>query len=431
MKNEKFLEKQLADLLNKGSDKQDLLNLKGKIENTIQYIDDRDKEEIISGLEQEIIEESQKFLQQHNDLNQELLTALSTCIYLPDFKTGDYKIKFISGKNSSGIDVNDSTLFDVASITKMYSLLLIFKLAEFNIISLNDKISDLDSDFSNLGDFTINDLIRMCGELYTNGAIKNATTKEEAYEILKTVCLKSNDRSRNQYTDLGMIVLSKVIEKKVSEYLGQTLTYDQIMNKYILEPFGLSNTQFNPSSSNVAGNANDMSLVHDPKSRILGGAVGSAGIFTNADDLAKLAKEMYRVTYADYNSIKNIVSPQNLQMMGTVIFPDSPQNNKGLVGLYQKNMDREKKWLQPLVYADQSFTAQGFTGAVATFDPKNKIHNSFLFDSIKTGENNKPDGFMQAFNVYQKFIVGETITLYIVKKYYDQILKDNSYDKTI
>ena len=170
---------------------------------------------------------------------------------------------------------------------------------------------------------------------------------------------------------------------------------------------------------NLAGNGNKLGLVHDPKSRILGGAVGSAGIFTNADDLAKLAREMYLIDYVNYDLLKNIVSPNNLKQMGTVIFPNSPQSNKGLVGIYQKNPDRANKWLNPLVYGDNSFTAQGFTGAVASFDPKNRIHNNYLFSSIKDGEGKKPDGFLDAFGKYQRFIVSKTLSLLVAKKYYE------------
>ena len=392
-------------------------------------VDNNSPSELINNFSKEILERSYEFLNEQNVEKENLIEGLSTCIYLPDIN-GEYKLKFVGGKTSEGFDVNDETLFDIASITKMYTLLLTFKLEEFGYLSLNNKIVDLDSRFTGLEDFTIKDLILLCGILYTNGNVKDGVDINDANKILQTVYLKSNDRNANTYTDLGMIVLSKVIEKIMSEKLGREVLFDEIMNEYLFKPFDLNSTKFNPVNYNLAGNGNKEGLVHDPKARILGGAVGSAGIFTNADDLAKLAKEMYLVNYANYDYIKNLVSPKNLKSMGTVTFPNAPQNNKGLVGLYQKNPDRENKWLNPLVYGDNSFTAQGFTGAAASFDPINRIHNSYLFSSIKEGQPKKPDGFLPAFGKYQKYIVSKTLSLLIAKKYYEMQSENLNIDQT-
>lgn len=429
MRKNEFIDMQIEELLKNGSDSVDLKLVKEEINKLMKDIDNNSPNEFINNFSKEILEKSYEFINEKNSENETLVEALSTCIYLPD-KNGEYKLKFIGGKTSDGIDINDDTLFDIASITKMYTLLLTFKLEELGYLNINDKVVDLDNCFKGLEDFTIKDLILLCGVLYTNGNVKDGVDINSANEILQTVYLKSNDRENNTYTDLGMIVLSKLIEKVMSEKLGKELSFDQIMNEYLLKPFGLDNTKFNPDNYNLAGNGNKDGLVHDPKARILGGAVGSAGIFTNADDLAKLAREMYIVNYTNYDYMKNIVSPDNLKRMGTVTFPNSPQSNKGLVGLYQKNPDRENKWLNPLLYGDNSFTAQGFTGSVASFDPVNKVHNSYLFGSIKDGQAKKPDGFLTAFGKYQKYIVTKTLSLLVAKKYYDLQISDNNIDQT-
>jgi len=429
MKKENFIDEQLQQFIKNGSDTSDLKKVAEELKSMMKEAENNSPNEFMELFSKEIIEKSYEFMTQTNTEKETLVEALSTCIYLPD-KNGEYKVKFLGGKTSDGLDVNKDTLFDVASITKMYTLLLTFKLEELGYLNLNDKIVTLDDRFKGLEDFTIKDLVLLCGILYTNGNVKDGSNIEEANKILQTVYLKSNDRTRNTYTDLGMIALSKAIEKVMSEKLGKQMSYDEIMDKYLLKPFGLNDTKFNPENYNLAGNGNKLGLVHDPKARILGGAVGSAGIFTNADDLAKLAKEMYVVNNCNYDYFKNLVSPKNLKQMGTITFPDSPQNNKGLVGLYQKNEDRENKWLHPLVYGNNSFTAQGFTGAVASFDPTNKIHNNYLFSAIKDEQPKKTDGFMDAFKKYQAYIVTKTLSLLIVKRYYDLQNIENNIDQT-
>lgn|SRR5574344_148704 len=425
-----FINKKLDELIKNGSNVEDIEKIKPTIIADFNMLDDKDPDKIMGKLSDEILMTSKEFIESKNSLSQSYLDGLSTGIYLRDQNTGDYKITFLGGKNNTGGLVDNNTKFDIASVTKMFTLLLTFKLVENGFFNLDDKIADLDSRFKGLDDFTINDILKLCGELYTNGNPKDGKTVEEANKILETIYLKDNDRSRNLYTDLGGIVLSKVIEKIVSEKSGKNVTYAEIMDKYIIKPFNLDMTGFNPINDNLAGNGNSIGLVHDPKSRALGGAVGSAGIFTNSNDLAKLAKEMFTVNYTNYNYIKNLVSKDNLIKMGTVTFPDAKQNNKGLLGMYQKNDDRENKWLDPLIYGEHTFTAQGFTGATAIFDTKNQIHNSFLVNSIKDGEPKKPDGFLLAFKSYEYFIVGKTMELYLIKKYYDTMIQNNSIDKT-
>lgn len=433
-----FVEQQLEELIKKGSNKQDLLQLKSKMLISLRGIDLKTPEEAISNVIEEIEESSRLFLESTNEFCDHYVDGLSTCIYLPSFKGGDYKIKFIGGVDSFGYPIDTDTEFDIASISKMFTLLLTFKLVEYGYFQMDTKIADMDIRFQQLGNFTVEDILKLCGEIYTVGRVDGAATKEEAMKILETIYVKSDDRTKNLYTDMGLIALGEAITKVVHNQHPQLDSYDKIMKEFLCKPFGLYNTEYNPTALSIAGNGNDLGVVHDPKARILGGAIGSAGIFTHSDDLAKLAKEMYRVNYVHYDYIEHLVSKRNLQAMGTIIFPDSPYSHKGLVGLYQKHPDRENKWLQPLVYSDGSFTAQGFTGAVASFDPNNLIHNNILVNAIKPDakkdpvrfEKERAKGFMKAFKCYQQMIVQQSLLLLIQKKYLEKLYPDESIDIT-
>ena len=195
------------------------------------------------------------FLRSHNgDTN--FITGITSCIYLPSLtNSGEYKVKTIGGKilRDSDLKVNDNTLYDVASITKLYTLILLFKLEELGIIDLNAKISDINPDITNLEDFTFMDLIKMHGVLRTDGNVATATSPEEAYQIFKTVYLASNDRSKGTYTDFGSIVISDTLEKIMSKALGRKITFDEIMDIYLLKPLGLKDTTFNPKTNNISG----------------------------------------------------------------------------------------------------------------------------------------------------------------------------------
>ena len=413
----------LEELVNKGSNIDYLQELKEKSISLVSK--DRGLDEVLSSIASDIKIETEKFLSGKNQFDTSFITGISSCIYLPSFNNkGEYKLKLVGGKTArtKSIKVNEDTLFDVASITKLYTLLLLFKLEKEGLIDLNKKVSDINPDFQNLEDFTLNDLVRLHGELRTNGNIKEAKSEEEAYEMLKSLYLASNSREENKYTDFGAIVIGDTIEKVISKKLGEKMSFDEIMYKYLLEPLGLHKTQFNPITNNVAGNGNTNRLVHDPKARILGGVLGHAGIFVTSDDLAKLSKNLFRVNY--YN--RGIIRKTQLERLGEITFPNSNQSNKGNLGIYVKHPLGFDKTFTPSEFSTGSFSHQGWTGSLATFDPNNYIHQNILVNSIYTDEdkekvrNDKPVGFGVAFDEYLKQITKNTMLMFIAKEYYNR-----------
>lgn len=418
----------LDELVKKGSNIDYLKELKKQC--LLMLKKDEDLGEVLSHISREIKEQTEEFLNSKNQYGTNYITGISTCIYLPDFKgNGEYKLKLIGGKNgrTRKVKLNEDTLFDVASITKLFTLILLFKLEELGYLNLNDKVCDINPDFQNLGDFTLNDLVRLHGELRTNGNITQASSKEEAYEMLKTLYLVSDTREENKYTDFGSIVISDTIEKVLSNIKGEKVTFDEVMYEYLIAPLGLYYTQFNPNMHNLSGNGNTKRLVHDPKSRILGGVVGSAGIFTTSDDLARLAKSLYRVNYVKYGLIKKT----NLDRLGEITFPNSAQSSKGNLGIYVKHPLGYIKTFTPPEFSTGSFSHQGWTGSIAMFDPNNLIHNSILVNAIYEDSDkdkvkaDKPVGFITALTEYQKQITRNIMLMYVAKQYYNRYCEIN------
>lgn len=399
--------KDIEKLMKQGStfNKETLKKIKNFLEE--QQKKDQGIEDCLKSLTQEIEEYSKDFIHQ----KEQFVSGLSSCIYLPS-SNGSYSITIFGGKtryDEEGVLVDEKTIFDLASITKLYTFLLTLKLMEQGYLKKEDQIKKLDCRFSELGDYTVEDILKMAGTILTKERVDVANTETEACQILQSTFISDPDRSYNHYTDIGLIVLSKVIEKIVSEKQGKTMNFDEIMKTYLLTPYGLEETMFYPDKNRylISGNGNKEGLVHDPKARILGGAVGSAGLFATSKGITHLANHLFQVS-----NVKESL------LAGKKIYPNS---NKGYAGIYQKHPLGFAKTFVPNEFATGSFAHQGFTGALAVFDPINKLHNHILVNAIEEGAAKKRTGFMKAFTLYQVMITEVTLKAYFLKQYYQRI----------
>jgi len=369
---------------------------------------DIDLDEALSGIAKEIKEQTEMFLNQKNEVGINYISGISTCIYLSNFdKCGEYKLKIMGGKalRTKSAKINDGTLFDIDSITELYTLILLFKLEKERLIDLNAKISDINPDFQNLGDFTLNDFIRLNVDLKTKGDISKAQTEEEAYDILKTIYMFSDKNIENNYSDFCSIIISDTIEKVISKIKGEKIAFEDIMLEYLLNPLQLYQTQFNPSQYNLSGNGNKKRLVYDEKARILGGIIGHAGLFATSEDLARLSKKLYSVNYFN----KNLISKVNLSRLSEINFNNS-----------------SKYKMTPLEFSKGSFSNYSSTGSYTVFDPNNLIHNNILVNALYKDEERQTleltIGFDVAFSEYQKQITKNIMLMYVVKEYYNRYL---------
>ena len=411
-----YIDEILDELISSGSQidyikelREDMVNISNK---------DRDLKEVLSNIAFDIENYTRAFLETKNKYETNVLEGISTLVYLPDYEgNGSYKYKVIGGNRTRGLNdkIDEDTLFDIASITKLYTLVLLFKLEELGLIDFNTKISDLNPDFQNLEDYTINDLVRMCGTYYTDGNVAMASSQEEAYERLKSLYLTSNDRTKGKYNDFGPMVIGYTIERVISSKLGKNMNLSEIMNEFLFKPLYINNTVFTPKIINITGNTMNDGLPHDPKSRILGGVTAHAGLFTNSEDLALLADGLF----------KGFLNQKHMDKFSEVTFKDYV---KGNMGLYLKDKDGWANTFTPPEFSNKSFSHQGFTGSVASFDPVNHIHNNILVNAIKTSDNKdelcncKPILFRESFGMYQQEITKKIMLMYIAKKYYNKYI---------
>ncbi len=299
--------------------------------------------------------------------------------------------------------IEDNTLFDVASITKVFVLKLVYEFEKLGLIKYTDAIKDICPEFADLDGYTVIDAIKMYGKIETNGKLSSSINKENFIRTLESVKVIDYSYESSNYTDIGFIVLGYVLESISG------LTLPELMKKYIFDVYDLKYTMFNPNMDNyiLLGNGNNTGMPQDFKTRINDGVTGAAGIFTNSIDMLKLSLLLYNYEFFDEEFIEKMLEDY---------FFDEKGRKRTYAGLYISNDDSDISYA-PKEFSDITLAHQGFTGSVVIFDIKNRMHISILLDAIKLNASKKSEKFIENFYTFKNIIVEYSLVLYLLARY--------------
>ena len=243
------------------------------------------------------------------------------------------KGKVIYNKNfghhtyEKSIKVTDSSIYDVASLTKILATLpVIMSMEEKNILNLEDSLSYLLPDYKNTNKsgITIKSMLshysklqpwipfyvktidsisnKPLKELYHNIQTKDFPTevanqmylaksyKDSIYNTIKSSELLPN--LEYKYSDLPYYILKDYIESNYK--IDLNLLIDQLL----FSPIGANYTSYLPLKKNLSNivpteidsyfrHQEIKGYVHDMGAAMLGGVGGHAGVFSTANDVAK------------------------------------------------------------------------------------------------------------------------------------------------
>ncbi|MCL2384150.1 MAG: beta-lactamase family protein, partial [Oscillospiraceae bacterium] len=168
-------------------------------------------------------------------------------------------------------EMKEKCIFDIASLTKFYTAIVMHKAIDKGLVKLDDTITNIDNRFRNLSDVTIGDLLAHKLEIWTDGYLGNAKSKEEFFNMLFNSRVKTLDRT---YIDSHYIILSTILEKIYDK------SFEKIIEDEILKVLDLKNTAFNPTDKEVVVSNNYQivngayvddiypGIVHDNKARV-------------------------------------------------------------------------------------------------------------------------------------------------------------------
>lgn len=381
----------LKSLISSGS-KFDLEKLKIIRKELQKYINkDYCLDEVINLVALEIKEKTEEFLYSEN----KSIAGISTSIFL----SPNYHINIMGGSKKWSVfdEIDNNTLFDIASITKLYTGLLVMRLRRLNLIDTSRLVNELTCNFD-LKDYSLDDIINMSGIILTPKRLDKCSSKKEVMDTLKHIYVSCNDKSIYNYTDMGLIVLTFILEEIFN------MNYIDILDKYLINPLGLRATYF--PKTNITGNGRRDNKPNDPKANILNKPIASAGIFTNSEDLVNLSKQIFLEEYFAFDDLKSFCI-------------NKTSKAKAAFGSFTHSPFGISKTYVPDEYSKDSFAFEGFTGSITVFDLINKIHNNILVNAVYEDTLIKSPMFRKDIASYQEDVTKASIKIYVMDKYFN------------
>jgi len=186
-----------------------------------------------------------------------------------------------------------------------------------------------------------------------------------------------------KYSDLGFVMLTRIIER-----LGRH-PMDEYVAQHFYNRLGATTLGYLPvkrfPQGRIAPTANDtvfrnqwlQGYVHDENAAMMGGVSGHAGLFGNANDLAKLM-QMY-LNMGSYGG-EQYISEKTLNEF--ISRPFARQGNHRGIGFDMTELKPRPNDLMGKNASEKSFGHTGFTGTMVWMDPENGLLYVFLSNRV-------------------------------------------------
>lgn len=286
----------------------------------------------------------------------------------------------------------ENTIFDLASVTKLFTSTSIYMLVQSGQLELDQPITKYAPQFKNLSNVTVRDLLTFQVPLRTNGRIENADNAEDAENILFDIEVNPDFKfGMRPYTDMGAMVLKYVIEAVSHQ------PYMKFLNENIIEELGMKDTTLIVPKLKLSRTVNNnfdyqikngqlvlntsvpKGVTYDPKARMLearAGLSGHAGLKTTVEDMAVFAralmnKEILEQQYLDQllknatgqkYTVKNDNNEDEvkyIQYLGSLCYSKHPLEGSSEVCH---------------TLSSKAFASAGFNGTQVTIDYVNKVY---------------------------------------------------------
>ena len=283
--------------------------------------------------------------------------------------------------------VTDSTLFDLASLTKVVATTTAAMiLEEEGRLQLDRPVAYYVPELTDTlkAAVTVRQILTHRGGFEAFAPLyQNTRGQAEYLRKINERPLKHVPGTETVYSDWDLILLQRVVE----HVTGQTL--DQFTESRIFRPLGMHDTGFRPSLAlrpRIAATEVDRSRgglihgeVHDPNAWALGGVAGHAGLFSSARDLAVFAQML--LNNGEYGGVR-ILRPETVARWTAPQFAGS---SRALGWDTPSGRSSAGRFFGP-----RSYGHTGYTGTSLWMDPERGVFVVILTNRVNpTAENQK------------------------------------------
>lgn len=284
------------------------------------------------------------------------------------------------------VPMGEHTVFDVASLTKLFTSIVAVQLLERGVIELEGRVVDLLPVFGRGGaakaDITVRQLLTHTSGLRAGLPLYREPTREGMLRMLWDDVPEVPPGTAYRYSDLNLIVLQLLLEA-VS---GRSL--DVLVRDGVTGPLGLRRTRFNPPASwrpwiaatedaRPPWSGLDRGMVqgevHDENAYAFGGVAGHAGVFSCAWDLAVLARTL--LDGGVYGRAR-ILRPESVALLFTDFNTAFPGDGHGL------GFELCQRWYMGAMATPRTAGHTGFTGTSLVLDPTTDTFLVLLGNSV-------------------------------------------------
>ena len=318
--------------------------------------------------------------------------------------------------------VSENDIYDLASLTKILATLpMVMKLVDDSTISLDTKISELLPEYfaTNKENITVKEMLSHYARikswipfyLETLDSLKlpdkkyYSKSKSNDFEIqvandlyvrndmkdsiyLKIKESELYNRLRYKYSDLPFYILKEFLERHHNKQ------FKDLVQNELYQSIGANHTTFLPLEKFTLDMIPPTEIdqyfrmqkihgfVHDQGAALLGGVSGHAGLFSNANDIAKIMQMyLWNGSYGNYQYIKS----ETIDLFNSCNFCDVDVRRG--VGFDKPQLDD----IGPTCgcISMNSFGHSGFTGTFTWADPDEEIIYIFLSNRTYPSADNK------------------------------------------
>lgn len=306
--------------------------------------------------------------------------------------------------------VNNSTIYDLASLSKMLGTLpMVMKMYDDGKLRFDQKLGDLLPEFkkTDKANITVKELLTHNSGLVAwipfyketldadgkpNQDLYRPTfSKEYSIQVAETLYLKTGyegvmlktiadsklGKKEYKYSDLNFILLAEIVERSYKKPLNE------LVEQYFYKKIGASTLTYLPQTkfdlSEIAPTEKDTyfrhtlvhGYVHDMGAAMMGGVAGHAGLFGDALDVAKM---MQLFLDGGMFNDERLISAKTINDFNTCYY--CKEGNRRGAGFDKPQLGKSGPTCG--CASMKSFGHTGFTGTMAWADPEKDLVYVFL-----------------------------------------------------